>query len=62
MRHLWHRLAVLWELLADRVRPWSARARATEHYGRAKRVAVYVVSLMAATICSDVVDWLLHGR
>lgn len=62
MRLLQRRFAVRRELLADRARTWSARARASKHYGRAKRVALYVVSLMAATISDDVLDWLLHGR
>ncbi|WP_306967361.1 hypothetical protein [Streptomyces afghaniensis] len=39
----------------------SALARASRHYGRAKRVGLYVVGLVVAAISDDVLDWLLHG-
>ncbi|MEU9783629.1 hypothetical protein AB0H92_22140 [Streptomyces phaeochromogenes] len=38
-----------------------ARARAKKHYGRAKRVGLYVVGLVVAAISDDVLNWLLHG-
>jgi hypothetical protein len=62
MRRLWRRLAALLGVLAERVRAWSALARATRHYGRAKRVGLYVVGLVVAAIADAVLDWLLHGQ
>ncbi|QIJ62564.1 hypothetical protein [Streptomyces sp. JB150] len=61
-RHRWRRLAVLLGTLVERVRHWAALVRADKNYGRAKRLAKYLVGVTAATVIGEVLSWLLHGR
>jgi hypothetical protein len=61
MRRFQRRLLRLWRLLVEWTRGLATRVHASRNYGRAKRLAWYILGLMAASIADDVMTWLRHG-
>jgi hypothetical protein len=60
-RRQWRRFAASLRAHAERVRCWTERVRARQNYGRAMRLAQWLLSLTVTAVISEVLDRVSHG-